>query len=60
MTYSLILEGDVFHSRVKISEEEHDDAQWLSLEEAFELPLVWHVRQTLENVRLEGFEGIVR
>jgi len=51
MTYRLILDGDALHPRVQISEEEHDDAQWLSLEEAVELPLVWHVRQTLEFAR---------
>ena len=54
MTYRLILERDDLHPRVKISEEEHDDAQWLSLEEAFELPLVWHVRQTLDFAHPKG------
>ena len=54
MTYRLILERDDLHSQVKISEEEHDDAKWLSLEEAVELPLVWHVRQTLDFARPEG------
>ena len=58
MTYRLILEGDDLDPRVKLSEEEHDDAKWLLLEEAFELPLVWHVRQTLNFARLAGFEPL--
>ena len=58
MTYRLILEGDDLDPRVKLSEEEHDDAKWLLLEEVFELPLVWHVRQTLNFARLAGFEPL--
>jgi len=55
LTYRLIL-NDFSNTKVKVSEEEHDDAKWLSLEDAFELPLVWHVRQTLDLVRPKGFE----
>lgn len=51
MTYRLILNEDDPVGGVKISEEEHDDARWLNLEDAFELPLVWHVRQTLDFLR---------
>ena len=54
MTYRLILEGDDLDPQVKISEAEHDDAQWLSLEDAFASPLVWHVRQTLDFARPKG------
>ncbi len=56
ITYRLILQGNDPHLRVKLSEEEHDDAKWLSLEQAVELPLVWHVRQTLVCARPERFE----
>lgn len=54
MTYRLILNDDDSSTQVKVSEEEHDDAKWLSLDDAFELPLVWHVRQTLDFVRPKG------
>ena len=56
ITYRLILNGDDPNPRVKLSEEEHDDAKWLTIDEALELPLVWHVRQTLDFARPEGFE----
>ena len=54
MTYRLDWSRDETASRVKISEEEHDDAKWLSIDEALGLPLVWHVRQTLDFVRTKG------
>lgn len=50
MTYRLILNEHDWSTQVKVSEE-HDDAKWLSLNDALDLPLVWHVRQTLEFVR---------
>ncbi|MDP1719394.1 MAG: NUDIX hydrolase [Candidatus Nanopelagicaceae bacterium] len=51
MTYRLILNEEDSNKQVRFSEEEHDNAKWLTLEAAFELPLVWHVRQTLNFVR---------
>ena len=47
MTYRLVLNDEVI-GRVKISKEEHDDAQWLTTYDALNLPLVWHVRETLK------------
>jgi hypothetical protein len=38
MTYRLILEAEDLYPEVKISDEEHDDAQWLSLELDFARP----------------------
>ncbi|GAA1243745.1 NUDIX hydrolase [Oryzihumus leptocrescens] len=32
---------------VRLSAEEHDDFRWLTLTEALDLPLVWHVARTL-------------
>lgn len=54
MTYRLNWKEKHTINEIKISEEEHDDAQWLSIDDALLLPLVWHVRQTLEFVRLTG------
>lgn len=54
MTYRLILNDEDSNKQVRLAEEEHDDAKWLSLESAFELPLVWHVRQTLDFARPKG------
>lgn len=54
MTYRLDCEEDAATIGVKISEEEHDDAKWLSSEDALNLPLVWHVRQTLDLIRSKG------
>ena len=51
MTYKLILNDEYSNKQVRLSEEEHDDSKWLCLESAYELPLVWHVRQTLDFVR---------
>lgn len=50
MTYRLILDEADSNNSVKISEEEHDEAKWLNLDDALDLPLVWHVRQTLDFV----------
>jgi 8-oxo-dGTP diphosphatase len=36
--------------RVELAEVEHDDHAWLTVREALDLPLVWHVRDTLEAV----------
>lgn len=36
--------------RVELAEVEHDDHAWLTVREALDLPLVWHVRDTLEVV----------
>lgn len=53
MTYSMIWKNEDEESGIRISEEEHDDARWLVIDDALELPLVWHVRLTLEFVRPE-------
>ena len=50
MTYRLDWNKDETVTKLKISKEEHDDAKWLSIDEALGLPLVWHVRQTLDFV----------
>ena len=54
MTYGLNWKEEDVINGIEISKEEHDDALWLSIDDAFDLPLVWHVRQTLELVRQEG------
>lgn len=56
MTYRMNWIEEDATNGIKISEEEHDDAIWLSIDDALDLPLVWHVRQTLDFVRLKGFE----
>lgn len=58
MTYRLILNQNKLVPDVKLSAEEHNDARWLSLEDAFELPLVWHVRRTLYRSSAEQSENI--
>jgi len=54
LTYILNLNEGNESNEIKISKDEHDDARWLSIGEALDLPLVWHVRQTLAFVRLNG------
>ena len=51
MTYKLLLTENGSNPQIKISQDEHDDAKWLSIDDALDLPLVWHVRQTLNLVR---------
>ena len=55
MTHKLILSSNDSTPQVSVSEVEHDGAKWLSVEVAFELALVWHVRQTLVFVRPKVF-----
>lgn len=54
MTYELNWKEEYTTNEIKISEEEHDDSLWLSIDDALDLPLVWHVRQTLEFIRAKG------
>jgi 8-oxo-dGTP diphosphatase len=54
MTYQLNWNEEVEANEFKISEEEHDDAKWLRIEDALSLPLVWHVRQTLDFLAPKG------
>ena len=56
MTYRLDWNESETVTNLKISEKEHDDAKWLSIDEALDLPLVWHARQTMQFVRAKGFE----
>ena len=51
MTYRMNLKEEYVNSRIKISEAEHDDTIWLGIDDALDLPLVWHVRQTLDFMR---------
>jgi len=51
MTYKMNWKEEDLTNGIKISEEEHDDAIWLSIDDALDLPLVWHVRQTLNFAR---------
>lgn len=51
MTHRLNWKEESVTNVIKVSEEEHDDAKWLSIDDALDLPLVWHVRQTLSFVR---------
>lgn len=54
LTYILNCEKYDAGSGIKISDEEHDDAKWLSINDALSLPLVWHVRQTLDLIQSKG------
>lgn len=54
ITYGLNWKEEYTTNEIKISEEEHDDSLWLSIDDALDLPLVWHVRQTLEFIRAKG------
>ncbi len=58
MTYKMIWKSEDATNVIKISEGEHDDAMWLGIDDALNLPLVWHVRQTLHFVRPKGFEPL--
>lgn len=51
MTYTMHWKEEEATNGIKTSEEEHDDAMWLGIDGALDLPLVWHVRQTLDFVR---------
>ena len=51
MTYRMNWKEEDVTSGIKISKEEHDEARWLVIDDALDLPLVWHVRQTLDFVR---------
>lgn len=53
-TYGLNLKEEYTTNEIKISEKEHDAALWLSIDDALDLPLVWHVRQTLIFVHTKG------
>ena len=55
LTYGLNLKEGNDSNEIKISKDEHDDTRWLSIGQALDSPLVWHVRQTLVFVRLNGW-----
>ena len=49
LTYELRLAGTGTGTPpVALAEAEHDDHAWLTVPDALELPLVWHVRTSLE------------
>lgn len=54
MTFRMNWKEEYTTNAIKISEEEHNAALWLSIDDALDLPLVWHVRQTLDFVRPKG------
>jgi 8-oxo-dGTP diphosphatase len=54
MTYRMNWKEEDFTNGIKISEEEHDDAIWASMDDALLLPLVWHVRLTLDFLPPKG------
>lgn len=56
ITYRMIWKEEDAANGIRISKEEHDDAMWLDIVDALDLPLVWHVRRTMEFMRLERFE----
>lgn len=56
MTYRMIIANHGTVAKIEIAEAEHDEAQWLSLDDALKLPLVWHVRRTLEAEQNEGIK----
>ena len=49
ITYVLRVDGDE-PLTVTLAPVEHDDCVWLGAAEALELPLVWHVRETLSSL----------
>lgn len=56
MTYRMIIANHGTVAKIEIAEAEHDEARWLSLDETFKLPLVWHVRRTLEVEQNQGIK----